>query len=67
MNVELNNVRIAILQKYPTQIDFADAIQMNNTMVSHVLRGRRLLSKEQAQKWIDDLQCDPKILVPVTK
>jgi len=67
MNQELNNVKLAILKRHPTQFDFAEAIKMHNTFVSHVLRGRRRLSKEQAAKWLENLKCDPEILKPVTK
>jgi transcriptional regulator with XRE-family HTH domain len=67
MDTVLNNVKIAILKKHPTQFDFAEAVKMHNTFVSHVLRGRRRLSKEQAEKWLANLQCDPEILKPVTK
>jgi len=67
MNADLNNVKIAILTKYPTQFDFSEAVQMHNTFISHVLRGRRRLSREQAEKWLDDLKCDPEILKPVTQ
>jgi len=67
MNQDLNNVKIAILRKYPTQFDFAEAAQTHDTFVSHVLRGRRRLSKEQAAKWQRILECDAETLKPVTK
>jgi len=67
MNVELNNVRIEILKNFPTQSDFAEAIDEHESRVSQVVRGRRKLNKEQAEQWARVLKCDPSILSPVTK
>lgn len=67
MNINLNNVRIEILKNFPTQSDFAECLNEHESKVSQVLRGRRMLSKENAAKWIEILKCDPAILVPVTK
>jgi transcriptional regulator with XRE-family HTH domain len=67
MNQKLNEVKIAILTKYPTQSDFAEAVPMDETWVSRVLNGRRQISAKQAQRWQELLNCDPEILASVTK
>jgi len=67
MNVELNNVRIEILKNFPTQSDFATALNEHESRVSQIVRGRRKLSREQAERWAKVLKCDPAILSPVTK
>ena len=63
MNHEL---RIEILKKFHTQTDFAAAAGSDDALISRVLRGRRKLNPEQAKKWQRLLNCDSKILEPVT-
>ena len=67
MDTELNKVKIEILKNFPTQSDFAECLNEHESKVSQILRGRRKLSKEDAEKWIMILKCNPHILTPVTK
>jgi hypothetical protein len=59
-------VRIEIIRNFSTQSDFASAIKTDETKVSKVLRGRRKLSPDDAKVWQRKLNCDPKILEPLT-
>ena len=67
MNQERNNVKIEILKNFPTQSDFAEYLNVHESKVSQIVRGRRKLSKDDAKKWVKILKCDYQILVPVTK
>lgn len=61
------NLKSKIIEKYGFQADFAQKAGFHESLVSRVLRGRRLLTKEESEKWKKILQCDSQILVPVTK
>lgn len=67
MNQKLNNVKIEILKNFPTQSDFAECLNVHESKISQIVRGRRKLSKEDAKKWVKILKCDCQILAPVTK
>ena len=60
-------LRLEILRRFDRQGDFALAVGEHESKVSQVLRGRRQLSEEQAQKWLQVLGCDPAVLQTVTK
>ena len=49
-----------ILEVYGTQADFANAIKTDETLVSRVVRGRRMLSPAIQKIWADVLRCKPK-------
>ena len=66
MYTELNLVKIEILKKFLTQADFAAHMGIRESVVSQVLRGRKKLLPEDADRWVKVLMCDPDILVPVT-
>ena len=59
------DLRLRILKKYPTQSDFAEAVQMSDSKVSRVLRGRGQLSETEAKKWARLLGCGMEELTPV--
>ena len=60
-------IRIAILKSgFDCHHDFADCVGMRPPVVSNVLRGRRMLTKEQAEIWLAVLQCRPKLLKSIT-
>lgn len=67
MNKHLNDVKIEILKNFPTQSDFAECLNVHESKVSQILKGRRKLAKGDAVKWAEILKCDSHILVPVTK
>ena len=65
MNKEL---RLSIYSAgFDCQADFAMSIKEHESKISQVIRGRRKLSKEEAEQWRAVLKCDPAILVSVTK
>jgi len=55
-----NNLRIAILQKFDCQADFAEFIGVHESTISRTIRNRRTLKPEVQQKWAAVLGCDPK-------
>ena len=62
-------LKAKIVEKYGTQADFAQAIGIDETIVSRVVRGRRELDKDHQSLWADALQCNPgdvfiKIIIP---
>ncbi len=61
------DLKFAILRKFPTQADFALAIGEHESKISQVLRGRRKLSLEEAERWRKGLNCDRAMLEPVIK
>ena len=60
-------LRLAILEKYVTQSDFAIARGIHESKISQVIRGRRKLSKQEAKKWQQALDCDPDLIERVTQ
>jgi len=61
------DLKIEILKKFSTQSDFAMALREHESKISAVIRGRRKLTPEQAQRWQEVLNCDPEILATVTQ
>jgi transcriptional regulator with XRE-family HTH domain len=64
MNLDL---KFAILKKFRSQADFAEAVGVHESNASRVVRGRKKLKPEQAKEWATILNCDPAILLPVTE
>ena len=60
-------LKAKIVERFGTQADFAQKIQVDESIVSRIVRGRRVLSPEDQAKWCKVLNCDPSILEPVTK
>jgi transcriptional regulator with XRE-family HTH domain len=52
MNLAL---KVAIIRKFGTQADFAMAIGDDETMVSRVIRGRRVLAPKKQEAWAEIL------------
>jgi plasmid maintenance system antidote protein VapI len=69
MNRDLRNrdLRLAILKCFDSQSDFAEAINIHESRVSQIIRGRRRLRKNEVPIWLEALGCDPKIFEQVTK
>ena len=67
MDIVLNNIKIEILKKFPTQTDFASTAGLSESHVSRVLRGRKKLNGDELKIWESVLNCDPSILEPVIK
>ena len=66
MNQHHRDLKIEILKNFPTQSDFAYAINEHESKVSQVLRGRRKLSPIDAEKWQEKLNCPQSLLKAVT-
>jgi hypothetical protein len=56
MNIRL---KAAIIVKYGTQADFADAIDTDETIISRIIRGRRQLDSDKQSIWAKALGCKP--------
>ena len=59
MNLKLKG---KIIEKFGSQIDFAIKAGVDAPFVSMVVRGRKVLSEEQQQKWASMLGCSRKRL-----
>ena len=66
MNHHNRGLKIEILKNFPTQSDFASAINEHESKVSQVLRGRRKLSPIDAEKWQEKLNCPRSLIKAVT-
>jgi hypothetical protein len=53
-------LKAKIIEEYGTQVDFADAIDADETFVSRVVRGRRNLDPKSQFSWAKALGCKPK-------
>jgi len=58
MNTNLE-LKAAIIRKFRTQENFADAMKVCDTQVSKVVRRRRNLSKKEQARWAAALGGDP--------
>ena len=56
MNVKL---KLKIIEKYGSQADFAQALKINETAISRIIRGRKKLPDDQRKIWAKALHCDP--------
>lgn len=54
MNLEL---KAAIVRRFGSQANFAAALEVDEPVVSRVIRGRRQLSQDEQQRWADALGC----------
>jgi len=60
-------LKAKIIEQFGSQADFAQEIQVDESIISRIVRGRRVLSPEDQARWCEVLKCDPSILEPVTK
>ena len=67
MNHSLNAIKLEILKNFERQADFAERLGIHESKVSQVLRGRRKLDIEAAERWASVLGCDVSLLGPVTR
>ena len=63
----LQNLKAEIIRHYGNQSNFAQAMQVDESRISRIVRGRRLLTKAEASKWQKMLNCEASLLTPVTK
>jgi len=65
MEVEMNlSLKFKILKKFPSQADFAQAVNADESTVSRIIRGRRTLDSEKQLIWAKALGCNPKEIFP---
>ncbi len=55
-------LKTRIIEKFGTQVDFAQEIKVSETLVSKIIRGRRTLDSERQLIWAKALGCNPKEL-----
>ena len=60
-------LKAKIIERFGSQADFAQEIQVDESIVSRIVRGRRVLSPEDQVMWCEVLKCDPSILEPVSR
>jgi len=53
-------LKAKIVEHFGTQSDFAQAIGADETIISRIIRGRRMLSPEKQIIWAKALGCKPK-------
>jgi len=56
MHVKL---KMKIYEKFPSQADFAQAMNVHESTVSQVVRGRRILQESEQRRWAAILDCEP--------
>jgi transcriptional regulator with XRE-family HTH domain len=56
------DLKAAIFKEFGTQGDFAQAINVDETLVSKIVRGRRKLDQEKQLVWAEALNSTPKEL-----
>jgi len=54
--------RIVLL--FGSSEDFAEAIGVNSSIISKVIRGRKVLPERTRNEWARSLGCDPKDIFP---
>ena len=59
MNLRL---KIKIIEKFGSQADFAMKMKVDESVVSRIVRGRRVLKPEDVARWSEELECDPSLL-----
>ena len=52
-------LKLKIVDWFGTQADFGQAIGEDDSYVSRIVRGRRVLSMEKKKKWSEALHCKP--------
>ncbi len=60
-------LKAKIIENFGTQADFGQALGVDDSIISKVIRGRRKLTKARAAVWLKVLKCDPSILDAVTQ
>ncbi len=59
-----NKLRIAILTEFQTQADFSQHLNVHESKVSQVVRGRRKLSPDQKVQWAAALNQPIEMIFP---
>ena len=56
------DLKTKIVEIFGTQADFAQAVKVDETIVSRIVRGRRQLDLKQQNQWARALNSDPEEL-----
>ena len=51
------NLKLEIIKKFRTQLDFAKAVKLNEQFISRVITERSSISPQEQQRWADILKC----------
>jgi len=54
-------LKARIVEAFGSAADFAQAMKLDESVISRVVHGRRSLSPEDVEKWSRVLGCDPKV------
>ncbi len=54
-------LRLRMLEKFGSQVDFSQVAEVNETIISKVLNGRRKLRPEEQLRWAGLLGCNTDI------
>jgi transcriptional regulator with XRE-family HTH domain len=57
MNLKL---KAKIIEQFGTQADFGEAIGIDDSIISKIIRGRRTLNPDKQFEWARELGCKPK-------
>jgi len=60
-------LKAKIIEIFGTQADFGQALGVDDSTISKVLRGRKKLTKACAATWLKKLKCDPSLIDAVTQ
>ncbi len=58
-------LKARIFEKFGTQADFAEVIEVNEATISRVVRGRERPSESERKRWSKALSCKPEDLFEV--
>lgn len=59
-------LKFRILEKFGSQANFAAALRVDESLVSRVVRGRRILLKKDQMKWAQGLNCPVEEIFPLS-
>jgi transcriptional regulator with XRE-family HTH domain len=60
MEVIMNlNLKIKIIETFKSQAEFANLVNVDESLVSRIIRGRRKLDPERQAVWAKALGCKP--------
>ena len=59
METKINlDLKAAIVRNFGSQANFAQEIDVDESMVSRVIRGRKKLTRDEKAKWCERLSCE---------
>lgn len=58
-------LKARIVELFGTQIDFAEEIGVDRSIVSRVVNSRRSVPEKSQDLWCRALKCDPSLLSPI--